>query len=272
MKITPSDFSSPSASTMPGIYHLKYSSDKSSSHDHLLYNIAVVLSPPNNSWCGVEYHDGEVQDSFTRGGEELKISVSPEKVIVNQGNDECRDLPYNEIFYETMSERISERCAKPCRYPNYWLCNYMAKLEKYPICRNEAELRCYTDLQNEIESNMTQQPKKPCIKVQYKAQIGYRWPYAESNEADVFIRFPSPPKVFVKHEYLVYDLVSMISAVGGTMGLFIGFSFRECSSVILRLVGKIVNKLISKDSKKNETQTWENTLTKNAKPPLGPSS
>ena len=133
-------------------------------------------------------------------------------------------------------------------------------------------LRCYTDLQNEMANNLTKQPKKPCTKVQYKAQIGYRWPYAESNEADVFIRFPSPPKVLVKHEYLVYDLVSMVSAVGGTMGLFIGFSFRECSGAILRLVGKVVNKLKSKDSKKNKTKSWENTLTKNAKPPLGPSS
>ena len=48
--------------------------------------------------------------------------------------------------------------------------------------------------------------------------------------------FMSPARVSVKEEYLVYDLVSVISTLGGTMGLFIGFSFTGLSSGTLSLM------------------------------------
>ena len=38
----------------------------------------------------------------------------------------------------------------------------------------------------------------------------------------------------VKEEYLIYDTVSMISVVGGFMGLCVGFSFYETSGTLLR--------------------------------------
>ena len=34
--------------------------------------------------------------------------------------------------------------------------------------------------------------------------------------------------VLVNEEYLLYDLNNIISAVGGSMGLFLSFSFLEC--------------------------------------------
>ena len=42
----------------------------------------------------------------------------------------------------------------------------------------------------------------------------------------------------VKEEYLIYDMVSMISAIGGTMGLCVGFSFRECIDILLDYLEK----------------------------------
>ena len=37
--------------------------------------------------------------------------------------------------------------------------------------------------------------------------------------------FANPPKFNVKEEYLVYDGVALVSSIGGTLGLSIGFSF-----------------------------------------------
>ena len=44
----------------------------------------------------------------------------------------------------------------------------------------------------------------------------------------------APPLMTVKEEYVIYDAVAMISAIGGTMGLCIGFSFSDCSSLLIR--------------------------------------
>ena len=42
--------------------------------------------------------------------------------------------------------------------------------------------------------------------------------------------------VTVKEEYVIYDAVAMISAIGGTMGLCIGFSFSDFSSLLIRCI------------------------------------
>ena len=46
----------------------------------------------------------------------------------------------------------------------------------------------------------------------------------------------APPLVTVKEEYVIYDAVAMISAIGGTMGLCIGFSFSDFSSLLIRCI------------------------------------
>ena len=51
-----------------------------------------------------------------------------------------------------------------------------------------------------------------------------------------------PPKVTVFEEYLIYDFVTMISAIGGTMGLCVGFSFFDIMGLLLKLFEKITNR------------------------------
>ena len=51
------------------------------------------------------------------------------------------------------------------------------------------------------------------------------WPIPKKNEAWFEIKFS--PHFNVKEELIMFDLVSMVSAIGGTMGLCVGFSFLE---------------------------------------------
>ena len=53
----------------------------------------------------------------------------------------------------------------------------------------------------------------------------------------------SPKRVSVNEEYLIYDFVAMISAIGGTLGLCIGFSFFDFCDLILRYSEKGVQKM-----------------------------
>ena len=48
------------------------------------------------------------------------------------------------------------------------------------------------------------------------------------------MRFVIPSRVTVHEEYLVYDLVAVVSAIGGTLGLCIGFSFRDAARMCLK--------------------------------------
>ena len=53
----------------------------------------------------------------------------------------------------------------------------------------------------------------------------------------------NPPRVHVEDEYLIYDLLAMISSIGGTLGLCIGFSFTEFTAFILRFIERLLNKM-----------------------------
>ena len=60
--------------------------------------------------------------------------------------------------------------------------------------------------------------------VQYKGSIAsYDTTWSNTN-AEIYSSFTAPT-VLVIEEYLIYDSVGMIGSVGGSLGLFLGFSF-----------------------------------------------
>ena len=64
---------------------------------------------------------------------------------------------------------------------------------------------------------------KPCTRVSYKIiKSSLKLPEQFKHMTFLKIAFMDPPTVKVHEEYLLYDMVEMISAIGGTMGLCIG--------------------------------------------------
>ena len=53
-----------------------------------------------------------------------------------------------------------------------------------------------------------------------------------------YFEFDPPYRVKVREEYLIYDFIGLVGSVGGTLGLFIGFSFYD---IISRLYNKLRN-------------------------------
>ena len=47
-----------------------------------------------------------------------------------------------------------------------------------------------------------------------------------TNDIEVFWNFPTN-KAIVNQEYLIYDWIGLIGSVGGSLGLFLGFSFLD---------------------------------------------
>ena len=67
--------------------------------------------------------------------------------------------------------------------------------------------------------------------------------------------FANPGKVTVNTEYLLYDFISTLGNVGGTLGLFIGFSFSGLISYVLNGILKIVDSMNEWiGSKKDQTK------------------
>ena len=81
--------------------------------------------------------------------------------------------------------------------------------------------------------------EKPCTKIQYKVKNAKSYGAGDSESMAHFKLAFDSPEVTVYEEYLIFDFVAMVSAIGGTLGLCTGFSFSGVTETILTLSGKV---------------------------------
>ena len=84
---------------------------------------------------------------------------------------------------------------------------------------------------------------KPCSIVQYTGKLDTFDNFESCPDDSTFtlnVRFAPPINVTVFEEYLIYDVFGLIGSVGGTLGIFIGFS----CTCILSLITDIFKKCI----------------------------
>ena len=84
---------------------------------------------------------------------------------------------------------------------------------------------------------------KQCKVLQYGGKVVYDDVYSwapNSNWAQFSYEIDPPKKVTVYQEYVVYDAIGIIGSVGGTFGMFIGFSFTSMISGIISFCSKVL--------------------------------
>ena len=121
------------------------------------------------------------------------------------------------------------KCQKKCS-PFYFL------NDLFPPCGWEAD--DYDDYINAFNAiidywydfKISHGYKKPCRVLEYQSEKIYD---EARNETIISYQFAPPMMTNVQQEYLIFDLVGMIGSVGGTLGMFIGFSFSGVTYTIL---------------------------------------
>ena len=105
-------------------------------------------------------------------------------------------------------------------------------------CQIDEEIECaFNVFYNEYFYNSN--CSKPCSLVQYSGRIDF-WEYKNSNDSSftVSLRFAPPVKSTVYEEYLIYNFFGMVGSVGGTLGIFIGFSCSNALNFIINVMKK----------------------------------
>ena len=210
------------------------------SHD--VTGVDMSFATENISLCGYGHskYDGDVASVFAKMGELKKVVLTPIKHVFITHDNVCREKPYNDIMVGRMYKRMKEECTKTCKRRSYWICN--SDLEKLlPNChendwKENEEDQCFKDIY-ENETKLNNIIRKPCTKLQYQTQESTI--ACPSNISEFELGFIEPAEVLVKEEYIIFDGVAMISAIGGTLGLCIGFSFLEIASNILRILENV---------------------------------
>ena len=241
LKITPLSFSS---RIVQDVFRLTYIFMNDTMNDTLM---EFLLTTKNNSNCGKgwSHYDGDVRNIIARPGETKWVQMNPEKYVYNPGSGKCRDEPYHDLLLNKIFDEMNKTCKYPCVPNNYWICNKEMQ-NVFPACKNPdnigtgqkitynhygQDIKCFVKAWKKVGKGKHNIQEKPCTKLQYRLEET-RIKRPRKNEAIFESYFSKPAAVTVREEYIIYDAVALVSTIGGTLGIFIGFSFKELITIL----------------------------------------
>ena len=216
-------------------------------HSTMMEGSEFVVSLRNENEtlsCNGNFYDGDVQRLYLEMGEKTKFTFRSEKYVYLPSIRKCRQNPYNYLVADNLLRNVQKNCSKPCKPDSDLRVCYALGLSKgideLPLCMNKNDTQCFYD-SFEFALESLDVYSGPCTKLHHLPLSKFNTPI-EKDRAEIHVNF-DPPRTTVQEEYLIYDMVAMISAIGGTMGLCIGFSFTHFTSTSLNFVEQIVWKL-----------------------------
>ena len=114
----------------------------------------------------------------------------------------------------------------------------MILILEYKICSNYEkwyndtkgkEFNCNWNIIRNLIQNITvnEEHLKTCVTTQYLGQITANIPNGNIYASIITYKFTLPLKAKIYEEYLITDGITLIGSVGGTLGLFIGFTINN---------------------------------------------
>ena len=205
-----------------------------------LPTVHAHVTSENNSYGMVKefWLDGKQLSYILRPGfkSKQKIVVSPEKIIRLEVHSKCRKEPFYECYGNYLLVEVA--------YGNCSKCFFQTLppkvLSKGKICKTKEEIECAKAIENLAWWNL---PKgkcgMPCTLLQYIERSQVRYHEGNHHKVSFYYMISNVDEVVVKEEYVIYDIIGMIGAVGGTLGLFIGFSIFDFSLSLFGYLQKL---------------------------------
>ena len=152
-----------------------------------------------------------------------------------------------QAFYECLVKQVKmanfTRCPKKCLPAS--LSDIGFYHSGIPVCQSEKERKCAFHVTWYDVFSPSICPK-PCTVLEYSGKIDY-WqekPIRRKKNFNLKIKYGAPEVVTVHEEYLITDFTGVVGSIGGTLGLFIGFSFFNIISYLIDLFHTFISNRI----------------------------
>lgn len=130
-----------------------------------------------------------------------------------------------------LMKNITHRCLIPQAYDIL----SMSDVEDWPVlfpqCTSEDEYSCMLSL---LSTNATLQNlhcPPPCVETAF--ETAYKSLSHDNPDLALFLMYYQSDRMSLLEEYLIFDFSAILVAIGGSLGLFLGFSFFQCGSMVL---------------------------------------
>jgi len=211
-------------------------------YDNLPEVLEFYLTSERNSHGIVfnEWKDGEELDIKINKDKWIKynayIKLKPESHIYSKTKPECiKESTYNCIVSKFLLENFDELALRKKCIPSA-LTKFIDN--ELPKCKSPKEDgKALQKIWNKIYNHKC---PKPCSILEYSGKLDYWEPKYDNpnNTVIIYLRFQSPEVTTIYEEYLIYDFNAMLGSIGGTLGLFVGFSFSSIIELFINLLKK----------------------------------
>ena len=221
---------------------------------------ALNNSVRDSGYTGM-FYDGEPTTFADILGMTYQVLTTTKKFTYIKENENCRDKAFNDVLFSKLSEYGLNDCATKCRSNISFGKSLNHYINHLPFCKTPKEEICFLDTMARIRDGIVQ---KPCTKVDYvgKAQTISSGKGRE-NIIEFWYRLNDFKRVTVHDEYLIFDSVSMIGSIGGTLGLCIGFSFSNVFAAFLKFLNFLWDKHSNKGISNNDFMKSEKAVATN---------
>ena len=211
--------------------------------EHKIPGVIVIFSSEANSYGALltDWLEGDTIYMHKVKGFNM-IQIQPQKVI-RLHSQKCNSESYYECLSSKLVRADFSHCPRRCAAVSIIS-------EDMPICATEAEYKCGYQIVRKIhQDNSSSRCLPSCTKIDMK-QIGVA--YNDDQEGtkakrNIFFDFSFQNSIMkVEEEFLIHDFVAMLSSIGGTLGMCIGFSFVGLSSFVLGHLQNFIGHLLSK--------------------------
>ena len=152
---------------------------------------------------------------------------------------DCSKIPYYKCFANLIKSSDFENCTRKCLPQNLTTIGG-TDFPNIPECQTEEETYdSWTHLFYVLFSDEHFPCLESCTIREYTGKVDYKEPMEDNHTFGMTIRFARPYTMTTYEEYLLYDFSELVGSVGGTLGLFIGFSFYDMILKITNLINFI---------------------------------
>ena len=187
---------------------------------------------------GIE--NGVMEQEFVSNDRYMAINYMEESTEFVK---DCSETSFFKCWAEQIAETQEFNCSKKC-VPVVFR-SIMENIDHdVPECLNNSEEYCMLGLDGyKIYTMLTSYCKKQCHKKASRLDISKikAKPLYTQGQVQLDIYFTVSPEKIRNKEYLIYDGVGMFGSIGGSLGLFVGFSILDSLLAIFEFLLKKLN-------------------------------
>ena len=199
-----------------------------------LPHISVYITSEDNSNGIILYtwNDGQVKKSQIHKNwinNHVWMTLFPEKINHLKLTTNCSDRTSYKQFGLKLQKSIDLlNCTEKCLPKSLRSIVPLTDQNAITLCKTKEDEKCAFSAAYDILK--FSETKKTCSIYQYSGDFEY-WTIEEDGRAkdkrtfSFGWWFPTPAMVKIHEEYLIYDTITLTSAIASTLGMFIGFSF-----------------------------------------------